>query len=270
MPKELKVKSLIFVFLLLLLQGCSAIYARLTYDFEKFDHNNQVRFEDGAKDLAKNISADLSNHVVLVASKLYQPFLAIEKLQVYVFSNKIRYAKFSRSSPLTRGSCTKNEIYISSIIRERIETLPKILIHELVHVHLRQYIGTWRYWAEVPGWFHEGLAVEISLGGGAENISDEEGIQSIRSGNHFTPREKSNIRGHKFAHDYGLKPQIYYRQSGLFVRYLMQRDPEAFKRSYLDLIQGIAFSEIWVTNYDKSIPELWTGFIHYVQRIRLD
>jgi len=244
-----------------MLSGCSTMYSRLTYDFNESKQDNRVFYEIGAEDLATEISAELDEYLSIVENVQYQSFISSEELKVYVFADKYRYANFSNSTPLARGSATTKEIYISPIIRERLETLENIVVHELSHVHLRQYIGTWRYWTEVPGWFHEGLAVEISGGGGAEKVSNKQAIAAIKSGKHFTPRQESSLFGHKFAHDYGLKPQLYYRQSNLFVRYLINRDPEAFKAVYLALIKGARFRDVWTEQYGKSIPVLWQDFL---------
>ncbi len=249
----------------LLLQGCSASYARLTYDFEKMNNTSSIFFDSEAKDIATQVVKLLPESISTVTTNQYVGFKDLEALEIYIFSSKQRYANYSGSSSLARGSATKDEIYLSPIIRDRIETLDNIVVHELSHIHLRQYIGTWRYWTEVPGWFHEGLAVEISGGGGAEKVSDDQAIAAIKSGKHFTPREKSGLFGHKFAHNYGLKPQLYYRQSNLFVRYLINQNPEAFKQAYLALIEGAEFKDIWVSKYAKSIPLLWKEFLNHLQ-----
>jgi len=247
------------------LLGCSSGYARLTYDFEKMPSEPTIFYDSEAEDLALQVEESLLTHISQVKAHQYSEFKDLDALKVYIFSSKERYSKFSGSTPLSRGSAITNEIYISPIIRDRIDTLPGIVTHELSHAHLRQYVGTWRYWTEIPGWFHEGLAVEVSDGGGAEKISDEEAIAAIRSGERFTPREKSGLLGHQFANDYDLTPHLYYRQSNLFVRYLMNQNPEAFKNAYLALIEGSEFSDIWVSEYGKSIPQLWQEFLSHVQ-----
>jgi len=250
-------RKLSILFLVVFLQGCSAAYARLTYDFEKMPSNPAVLYDPEAKDLALQVEERLLTNISHVKARQYSDFKDLDAVKVYVFFKKERYTNFSGSTPLSRGSAVKNEVYISPIIGDRVETLPGIMIHELSHVHLRQYVGTWRYWTEIPGWFHEGLAVEVSNGGGAEKVSDEYAIAAIRSGERFTPREESSLFGHKFAHDYDLTPQLYYRQSSLFVRYLINRDPEAFERACLALIKGSKFSDIWVSEYGESIPQIW-------------
>jgi len=77
--------------------------------------------------------------------------LSQKKIEVFVFRDKERYSNYSAASERTRGSATTNEIYISPIIRDRIDTFSSILMHELSHVHIRQYIGTWNYVNDIPG-----------------------------------------------------------------------------------------------------------------------
>lgn len=262
MPKKIMIKWILF-FSVFLIQGCTN-YARLTYTFEKTEGVPVIYYDSGADDIAMKIAKKLPDSTSMVEKYQYVGFKDLDAIKVYAFSSKERYSSFSTSTPKARGSAIKNEVYISPIIRERIETLQKILTHELSHVHLRQYIGTWRYLTEVPGWFHEGLAVEVSGGGGAEKVTDEEAISAIKAGKYFIPREESSIFLHKVAHDYGLKPQMYYRQSYLFVHYLLTSNPEAFKNSYLALINGEEFKDIWELNYGKSIPKLWHEFLNYV------
>jgi hypothetical protein len=254
----------ILILVVMLLQGCSS-YARLTYEFEQMGETPTIFYDSEAKSISKRVLKSLPSNISLITTKQYISFKDINALKVYVFSTKERYSNFSGSTPKARGSAIKNEIYISSIIRERIETLDQIVAHELSHVHLRQHIGTWRYQTEVPGWFHEGLAVEVSDGGGAEKVSDKQAIIAIKSGQHFIPREKSNLFGHKYANDFGLKPQMYYRQSNLFVRYLINQNPEAFEDVYLSLIKGTEFDDVWVLKYGRSISVLWQEFLNHVQ-----
>jgi len=263
MPKIIMNKWILF-FSVLILQGCTS-YARLTYTFEKTADVNEIFYDIGSEDIAVKISKILPSSISAVKKYQYVGFKNVSAIKVYVFSSKERYARFSSSTPKARGSAITNEVYISPIIRERIQTLKPILTHELSHVHLRQYIGTWRYWTEVPGWFHEGLAVAVSGGGGAEKVTDEQAIEAIKSGRYFVPREESSLLGHKFAHDYKLKPQMYYRQSYLFVNYLITTRPEAFKNSYLALINGEEFKKIWISYYGKSISQLWESYLKNVR-----
>ena len=256
--------KLILIITVLYLQGCTS-YARMTYEFARLGEKPAILYDVEEKDMAIQISKLLAANISIVEKKHFIAFKDINDLKVYIFSSKDRYSAFSGSTAKARASAIKNEVYISPIIKQRIETLGTILLHELTHVHLRQHIGTWRYWTEVPGWFHEGLAVEVSAGAGAEKVSDREAIAAIKLGKHFTPREESNIFGHKYASSYGLDHQMYYRQCGLFVSYLMSQNREAFKKSYLALIKGERFKDIWVLYYGKPVPALWQEYLEYVQ-----
>ena len=262
MPKNMI--KWIFIISVFLIQGCTN-YARLTYTFENKGSAPKIYYDPEAEDIASTIEISLPSSISAVQKHQYVNFKDIDAIKVYAFSSKERYSRFSSSTPKARGSAIKNEVYISPIIRDRINTLQPILTHELSHVHLRQYIGTWRSWTEVPGWFHEGLAVEVSGGAGAEKITDEEATLAIKAGKHFVPREESNIFGHKFAHDYDLKPQMYYRQSYLFVHYLIMSSPESFKKSYLSLIEGEEFKDVWGAHYGKTISQLWLDFLQSVR-----
>ncbi|HAI96789.1 MAG: hypothetical protein CL866_08185 [Cycloclasticus sp.] len=254
-------KVTIFLIIFSTLFGCANYYARATYEFEEIDSNVSIYYDEGAEDIANKVADSITNSIDIVSKSLYVEFKNIEEIKIYIFEDKSRYAKFSGASEKTRGSATKNEIYISPVIRDRIDTLPLILIHELAHVHLRQYIGTWDYWVDVPGWFHEGLAVEVSKGGGAEKITDEQAYKAILAGKHFTPRESSGILGHKYAHDYGIDPQLYYRQAGLFIRFLKDKNPAGFESLYLALINGASSKGIWELYFGNSLAKLWNDFL---------
>ncbi len=257
-------KIILLILTLGLLQSCTSI-ARFTYEFENKDGVPAILYDTEAEDLAVKVESTLKTNVSFVANSLYVDFKDLNAVKVYIFASKDRYSRFSGSTPRARGSAVKNEVYISPIIRDRIGTLDAIVIHELSHVHLRQYIGTWRYMTEVPGWFHEGLAVEVSGGGGAEKVSSAQAITTIKSGMHFVPREKSGWLGHKYASSYDLEPQMYYRQCNLFVRFLMDKDPDAFKNVYLALIKGVSFENVWILEYGQTVTNLWQEFVEQIQ-----
>lgn len=118
-----------------------------------------------------------------------------------------------------------SQVYLSEKLREKINTLSSILVHELSHVHIRQYSGTFKYITDVPGWFLEGVAVYVSSGGGAETVTAEQAEAAIRNATRFEPDDSGRIIGHKTAHSYSLEPHMYYRQAGLFVESLTASKP---------------------------------------------
>lgn len=253
----------------LLLAGCSFMYARLTYDFSPLPENRQILHEPGAEDLAKMVAKNFATSVERVEQKQYAPFKNIGAIRIYVFNDRRRYANYSHASISTRGSSTTNEVYLSEKLRERIDTLPSILVHELSHVHIRQYTGTFEYVKDIPGWFLEGVAVSVSSGGGAENVTAERAQTAMRNRIRFEPDDSGRIIGHRTAHDYDLEPHMYYRQAGLFVEYLNRTSPQGFEAALLGILRGGSFQAAWRKHYDRDISELWRGYERSIEAQRV-
>jgi len=258
----LRLKKFLLMMLLLLISvtGCSGIYARYTCDFIQMEESSQIYYEAGAEDLAKEISNNFAGYVKSVEKQEYIPFKTPGSIKIYVFNKRENYLKYTFSSRSGFGSALTNEIYLSPILKERLYILPNVLMHELSHVHLRQYIGTWVYTTNIPDWFHEGFA-DLTSSGGAERRGTREAIEYINSGHHFAPTTAGSIFVNKTAQYYGLWPHIYYRQAGLFVRFLKQVDPKAFEKSYVSLTEKEDFEEVWKKYYGKSVNELWNQFL---------
>lgn len=216
--------------------------------------------EPGAEDLAKLVDANLAVSLARVEKHQFLPFKDAKAIKVYIFNDRKRYANFSHASVLTRGSSTRDEVYLSEKLREKIDTLPNILAHELSHVHIRQYTGTIKYITDLPGWFLEGLAVAVSSGGGAETVTTEQAQAAVRQARRFEPDDTGRWIGHKSAHSYGLEPHMYYRQAGDFVSYLRLSRPEGFEAALKDLLDGRSFREVWRIHYGQDISELWLGY----------
>ncbi len=218
-------------------------------------------YEQGAEDLAKLVADSIATSMSRVEQQQYVPFKDGESITIYVFNDREHYARFSHASILSRGSSAMDEVYMSGKFREKRETLPNILVHELSHVHIRQYTGSLQYIKDVPGWFLEGIAVLTSSGGGAENVTVEQAETAIRKDIHFEPHDSGSIVGHKSAHDYGLKPHMYYRQASLFVEYLQTSNREAFKATFVDILNGVSFRDVWTKYYGHTVSELWSNFV---------
>lgn len=238
----------------------SWVYARLTYEFVPFLGNSQILYERGAEDLAKSVNINFAESLAKVVKRQYLPFKDVKAIRIYVFNDRKRYAAFSRASALTRGSATTHEVYLSERLREQIVTLPHILAHELSHVHIRQHTGAYQYLTNIPSWFLEGLAVSVSSGGGAENVTVEQAQMAIRNGLKFEPDDSGRLLGPKSARSYGLEPHMYYRQANVFVDYLNNLNPVGFEAALKDVLNGTSFQEVWKKHYGQSILELWLRF----------
>jgi hypothetical protein len=257
---SMMLRVIIIALLLLHLTGCSWLYARSSYDFVPLPGNNQIVYEVGAQDMAKLVDANFMASLSRVEKRQYMPFKDVKAIKVYVFNDRKRYANFSLASVLTRGSSATDEVYLSDKLRERIDTLPSILTHELSHVHTRQYTGTFKYVTDIPSWFLEGLAVSVSSGGGAENVSVEQAQTAIRETLRFKPEDTGRLIP-RSAHSYGLEPHMYYRQASDFVDYLCKNNPNGFEAALKDVLNGDSFRDVWPKHYGKNIQILWLQYL---------
>lgn len=253
-------RKVFVVALLAGLAGCAWAHARLTYEFVPLAGNSQILYEPGAEHLANLVDAHWLASVERVERRQYLPFKDVGAIRVYVFNDRNRYADFSRASVLTRGSSSANAVYLSEKLRERIDTLPGILVHELSHAHVRQHTGTFRYVTDLPGWFLEGLAVSVSAGAGAENVTAEQARAAMREGRRFEPADAGRWIGHRSARSYGLDPHTYYRQAGMFVEHLRTARPAEFEAALRGVLNGDRFRDVWKTHYGRGVSGLWQDY----------
>jgi len=262
---------------MLLITSCSTvqgIYARQTFEFKNDTSDSRIFYEAGTEDAAAVISENLSNHIELIEKLQYGRFSDSSKIRVYIFNDIKRYSTFgygTGSSSL--GGATTNEVLISvPRIRERLlsnlcqnascpESVESILIHELSHIHIRQFLGTWRYVSDVPQWFHEGLATLVSSGAGAGLVSEAEVKKSIFSGSHLLPHDSGRLLARaETTGELRFGSFDFYRQSELFVEFLRDTNPRGFKKVLNEIRDRQKFSTVWRTHYESDISELWSAF----------
>ena len=100
----------------------------------------------------------------------------------------------------TRGCASKGSVHLAAPrLRERPESLQGILAHELSRLHLQQHLGRVA-WSRVPAWFHKGLAVSASGGGGAEKFLPQQARDAIVQGRAFRPDGSQNPLFPRTAH----------------------------------------------------------------------
>lgn len=143
--------------------------------------------------------------------------------------SKKNFSKFTGLNRIIKAAVFNGKIFLSAGLREQPERIPTLTTHELSHLHLIQHIGTSKYVRNIPSWFVEGLAVFISNGGGAENVSEKDAARAILDGACFHPDSTGSFLFPKTASSYHLKPHMFYRQSAMFVQFMKEYDPEKFK-----------------------------------------
>lgn len=218
--------------------------------------DHRVRYEPGAELLAQKVAASLSAAIHQVEEAQYVAFKAAVVINVYATPES--FSSHSATPVQARGAQFNGAIHLSPLLNGRIETLASIVTHELSHFHLQQFGGGFGI---TPPWFEEGLAVIVSKGAGAEKVTEAEAVKAIISGQQFVPELSGGILTYKGASYYGLQTHMFYRQSAMFVAYLQQINPAAFKTMYLALTRGDKFEEAFSHVYQQPISQLWRSFI---------
>lgn len=111
------------------------------------------------------------------------------------------------------------------------------------------------------------MAVWVSNGGGAEQVSVQAAEQAIRNGTTIHPTLNTGFW------NYLTQPpsppennwHMYYRQSGMFVQYLHDSDPIAFSNLLEALRLTKDMQPAWSIAYKKSVDEMWLRFIKEIQ-----
>ncbi|WP_243374101.1 hypothetical protein [Geotalea sp. SG265] len=245
------------------LSGCSLVRSGIaslksTADFVPMAADGRVFAEPGSEDVAAIAAKELPEAIATVEREQYHLFA--EPVQVYVTRDEESFASFTGVPKEVRGAVIL-KLFLSGGLRKEPDRIKRILTHELSHLHLGQRLGIYGYNAALPSWFQEGLAVIVSGGGGAEKMSEAGAAEAILQGKSLAPEDTGSFFFKKFAASYGLKPPMFYRQSGMFVSYLRRMDEARFKAFLLAAVEGREFSEAFESAYGVGIDVAWQRFV---------
>jgi hypothetical protein len=210
--------------------------------------DSRVIYEPGAQGFADKLADFLPTAIERVEEGHFLPFK--KPFKVYVFSTQKSHNESlanTTSYPI-RGAAVQGNIFIES------------LMHELSHLHLDQRLGFFKG-RRIPSWFTEGLA-NIIAGSGGEGISEDMAIQYIKEGRHLIIPEKGGLFKHltKIIREIGVTGPMYHRQNKMFVNYIHNLNPEAFKKLVLAVQEGESFSSSFVEYFEMSPEEMWGRF----------
>ncbi len=235
--------------------------------------NPQVHYEAGAAEYAHAVAALLPATIARVESVHGRPFVRPVTVGVYVSPEAFAAGNglgHSRAAGVTFfGRVTLSPVLFSAQ-RQR---LPAVLTHEMSHAHLQSWISVLAY-IQLPNWFKEGLAVMVSGGGGAEFVSEIEARDAIRRGDRIAIESEGtwrNLTGIKFENPSetpaGLRAMMGYRQAGLFVTFLHDRDAGGFSRMMAAVLDGRKFGEAVMAGYGRDLRALWADFLRANERL---
>ena len=138
---------------------------RSTEAFLPLAADPRVRFEPGAEAAAAVIARALPEAIATIERAQFRPFA--RPVAIQVCATTASFERFGFGVSGAGGFVLNGRLFLSPKTQNTAERLPRLLAHELSHLHFDQRLGMIRHQRALPGWFREGLAVHVS-GSGAE------------------------------------------------------------------------------------------------------
>ncbi len=246
--------------LMLCSQGCAALHAALdpTSGFLSYE-DRRVRYEPGAEALARQTADALPGAIATVEQSLGSPFP--DPVEIYVAASEQRYAELANAPEDTRGAVTRKLFISPRVLRPAFTgTLPAVLSHELSHLHLQQHLGYQGRRGRLPAWFDEGLAEAVSGGCGGSTVSVTAATEAIANGVKLKPNDSGSVFRYQDERTYGLERGMFYRQSGMFVEFLRDRDRQVFSMFLKRIEAGGTFAREFRQSFGMTVEDAWGKF----------
>lgn len=224
--------------------------------------DSRVLFEPGAEEYADEIAECLQEAIKRVEDGHFKLFK--KPFKVYVCHTQKSHNQFiaDPSNYPIRGAALLGNVFISpaAFSFDGKDTHKESLTHELSHLHLSQRLGFFGM-RKIPFWFTEGLANCIA-GSGGEGVSERQAIDSIKNGMSFTLREEGGLfkSWHKVVSTAGISARMFHKQNKMFVKFMMDYNPEAFQNFLLEIQEGASFFERFNANFRIDITDMWKRF----------
>jgi len=230
---------------------------RSTAGFVGVARDPRVRYEPGAEAAAETVAAALPAAIATVERALGGPFP--EPPPIFVCATVASFAAHAHSAQ-AGGHTIAGRVFISPKPENTRERLPRVLTHELVHLHFAQHMGSLAFARHLPPWFAEGIAALIG-GAGAEQVSEAEAARAIAEGQRIEPKEEGSLFGRDLGPKAGLSVHMFYRQGAMLVQYLRAGNPRAFAAWLRALEDGEPFGPAFQRAYGAPLRAWWDRFV---------
>jgi len=227
--------------------------------------NPQIHYENGALEYARYVAEILPVCMNKIEAAQGKPFA--HAIIIGVYTTKDAYAAANGTGNANAAGITTvmgHVVLSPDLFIDQCQRLSAILTHELSHAHLRSHISILNY-INVPNWFKEGLAVIVSDGGGAEHVTETEALNAIRKGVHIYMEDKGSLFhvsriAFENETDEPVLFQMQYRQAGLFVEYLKNKNTHGFAIMLSELLNGQSFEKALCSGFNTKLNTLWSDF----------
>lgn len=245
-----------------MLSGCTSLKAVLamsksTDGFVSLKQDPRIKYEDDSINIAQEIAPYLDSAIQSVKHKQG----LFKKTPIIYLPKSIENFSSYCGSKYPSGCVVGKRLFISPKLHNQKDRILSVLTHELSHLQLVQEIGFWNFNTNLPTWFKEGLAVYVSNGGGAEEVTPKEAFEAIQRGKSIKPNDSGSLLFKKTATSFGLRTHMFYRQSELYVKWLHDVNPKKFKELLSFLKQDKTFEETLISAYGFTVSQGWTQFI---------
>jgi len=230
--------------------------------------NRRVRYEEGAIDRARIVAGLLPAAVARVEAVHGRPFAHPVIIGVYLTPEAYAAANGTGFAGAVGVNFLGRVILSPSLFTTKRARLPAILTHELSHAHIRSWMSELSFIA-LPNWFKEGLAVVVSGGGGAEEVTVADARDAIRWGDRIAVQNAGSLLdwvgvrmvAPPHVPETSFRVQMAYRQAAMFVAFLQDSDPVAFAALMRAILDGQPFAEAVETGYHTDVETLWLRFL---------
>jgi hypothetical protein len=228
---------------------------RSTSHFRPSAADARVFYEPGAETLARAVAEAMPSAVATVERQQFGPFDI--PVRVYVCASIDSLVSYGADSH-AGGFTLNHRVFISPKPENTVERIPRVVTHELSHLHLSQHRGPWE---NLPVWFVEGLAAEVSGGGGAEGVTVPELRQAISDARTFEPKTSATRWVRDGATASHLSQHLFYGEAGLFIAYLRALDPNHFSTFIRAVERDQPLSAAFEHAYDTPLEPVWQRFV---------
>lgn len=216
---------------------------------------------------AKLVSSFLDDAIKQIESAHDKPFT--KNVIVHICATTKCFSHYTDSNERSKAAVNINGLFLSPLAfennREKI-----FLAHELSHLRLFQQISIYQA-IQIPQWFHEGLAVYASNGGGADLVNEKAATSYLKENKHIEPIDvgglfgKGGAWGERWPTNYprikdgAFQQHMNYRQSEMFYAFLNK----GYKATSLlrNLEKGDDFKESFKNVFGKTTYEMWSEYI---------
>ena len=230
--------------------------------------DNHVHYQPGAEEYARDVAKLLPGAIARVEAAHGRRFAHPVIVGVYATPEAFAAAN-GLGSAVPVGVTIFGRVNLSpKLFGPQHQRLRAILTHELSHAHIQGWIGGYAF-VRLPNWFKEGLAVMVSGGGGAELVSEDEARAAIQHGQQLVIDDAggfSHLTEVRLEPAPADRPSWYpvvlaYREAGMFVNYLRDRDEPGFNRMMNAILDDRPFAEAVTAGYHDDVRSLWQSFI---------